>query len=92
MNTRLGAQICQIGGAVHRGVISKEEASKLLTVGLRAAEGDPVALEVQIMLEEAQGGELLAEALTALDAKLNALFPPAPPQSPPPSTNPLAKP
>ena len=76
MNTRLLAQLCQIGGAVERGLLTKEDVSSALRIGQLAAQGALEAIEVQAAYEEADGQPLAPEAEAGIEAKKQALLGP----------------
>ena len=87
MSTRLLAQLCQIGGAVQRGLLTKEAVARALDLGIKAAEGDPEAIEVQAAYEEANGNPLSPEMEAGVEAKLHRILKaPEAPKTP----NPLA--
>lgn len=75
MHSKSIVQACRLGGAVQRGLISKEEVAKFLTVGHKAAEGDSAAIEVQAAFEAAHDDPPHQETLKRVDALLNGLFP-----------------
>lgn len=94
MSTKLLAQLCQIGGAVQRGLLSKEAVAQALDLGVKAAEGNSEAIEIQAAYETADGHPLSPEVEADIGAKLQKLFPPKEAKSPFPNSNgnPLAKP
>lgn len=79
MSTRLFAQLCQIGGAIQRGLISEDDVAKFLHIGHKAAGGDNAAIEVQAAYEIAGDGDVSDETKKAVaavlaSAKPNPLF------------------
>lgn len=90
MSTKLLAQLCQIGGAVQRGLLTKEAVAQALDVGFSAASGNSDAIEVQSAYEAVDGHPLSPEVEAEVGAKLQKLFPPKEAPKSPFPPNPLA--
>lgn len=69
--SRVHLSAIHLGGAVARGLISKDEIAGLLQVGHKAASGDNAAIEIQAAYEIAGDGEVSAETKKAMDAVLS---------------------
>lgn len=91
MTTRLMAQLCQIGGAVERGLLTKEDTMKALRIGEAAAQGNVEAIEVQAAFETADGRPLSPEVEAGIGVKIQKILASTPeaPAKPPAFTNPL---
>lgn len=89
MSSKIIAQLCQLGGAVQRGIVTKELVAKYLTVGHAAASGDNEAIEVQAAYESAGDAPLPVEVAGEIDKHVEDILARATPPAPPPSGNPL---
>ena len=88
MSAKAFAQACQLGGAIQRGLLSKDDAAKFIQLGMLAAAGNNDAIELQAAVERGEDADLGA-ATKLLSAEAPGPKPPIDPLAGGQNPNPI---